>query len=77
MMMQVDLPIIDLHGYPNVKQDDSPEAIVGFKTVNPKINLASIHLQAKPIWDSENSWGGPDANTDPDYRASFVARSLF
>jgi hypothetical protein len=69
--------IIDLHGYPNVKQDDSPEAIVGFKTVNPKINLASIHLQAKPIWDSENSWGGPDANTDPDYRASFVARSLF
>jgi hypothetical protein len=69
--------IIDLHGYPNVSQDDSPEAIVGFKTVNPKINLASIHLQTKPIWDSENSWGGPLANKDPDYRASFVARSLF
>ncbi len=69
--------IIDLHGYPNVGQDDSPEAIVGFKSVNPKVNMASIGLQNKPIWDSENSWGGPLANPDPDYRASFVARSLF
>ncbi len=68
--------IIDIHGYPNVGQDDSPEAIVGFKSVNPKVNMASIGLQNKPIWDSENSWGGPDANPDPDYRASFVARSL-
>src|SRR5580700_3298097 len=69
--------LIDLHGYPDVGQDDSPEAIVGFKSVNPKVNMASIGLQTKPIWDSENSWGGPLANQDPDYRASFVARSLF
>jgi hypothetical protein len=69
--------LIDLHGYPDVGIDDSPEAIVGFKSVNPKVNMASIGLQTKPIWDSENSWGGPDANQDPDYRASFVARSLF
>jgi hypothetical protein len=68
--------IIDIHGYPDVGIDDSPEAIVGFKTVNPKINMASIGLQDKPIWDSENSWGGPDANQDSDYRASFVGRSL-
>jgi hypothetical protein len=68
--------LIDLHGYPDVDIDDSPEAIVGFKTVNPKVNMASIGLQKKPIWDSENSWGGPLANKDPDYRASFVARSL-
>ena len=67
---------IDLHGYPDVGIDDSPEAIVGFKSVNPKVNMASIGLQKKPIWDSENSWGGPLANKDPDYRASFVARSL-
>ena len=71
------IDLIDLHGYPNVGQDDSPEAIVGFKSVNPKVNMASIGLQTKPIWDSENSWGGPLANADPDYRASFVARSLF
>jgi polysaccharide biosynthesis protein PslG len=68
--------IIDIHGYPNVGLDDAPEAIVGFKTVNPKINMAQIGLQNKPIWDSENSWGGPDSDQDPDYRASFLARSL-
>jgi hypothetical protein len=68
--------IIDIHGYPNVGIDDSPEAIVGFKSVNPKVNMASVGLQDKPIWDSENSWGGPLANQDPDYRASFVSRSL-
>ena len=50
------IDLIDLHGYPNVGQDDSPEAIVGFKSVNPKVNMASIGLQTKPIWDSENSW---------------------
>jgi hypothetical protein len=68
--------LIDLHGYPDVTVNDVPEAIVGFKSVNPKINMASIGLQKKSIWDSENSWGGPLANQDPDYRASFVARSL-
>jgi hypothetical protein len=68
--------LIDIHGYPDVTSKDVPEAIVGFKTVNIKINMASIGLQNKPIWDSENSWGGPKANKDPDYRASFVARSL-
>ena len=68
--------LIDMHGYPDVGTNDVPEAIVGFKSVNIKINMASIGLQNKPIWDSENSWGGPKANKDPDYRASFVARSL-
>ena len=68
--------LIDIHGYPNVGQNDVPEAIVGFKSEGVKLSMASIGLQSKPIWDSENSWGGPDANKDPDYRASFVARSL-
>jgi hypothetical protein len=68
--------LIDIHGYPNVQELDVPEAIVGFKSTTMKIALASIGLQGKPIWDSENSWGGPKANRDPDYRASFVARSL-
>jgi hypothetical protein len=68
--------LIDIHGYPNVDQNDVPEAIVGFKTEGVKLDMGSIGLQNKPIWDSENSWGGPLANKDPDYRASFVARSL-
>ena len=68
--------MIDLHGYPNVGLNDVPEAIVAFRNVNWRINMAAIGLQGKPIWDSENSWGGPDANEDPDFRASFVARSL-
>ncbi len=68
--------LIDIHGYPHVVGNDAPEAIVGFRTVDTKINMASIGLQKKPIWDSENSWGGQQANKDPDYRASFVARSL-
>jgi len=67
--------LIDVHGYPDVG-NDAPEAIVGFRTVNTKINMASVGLQKKPIWDSENSWGGQQSNKDPDYRASFVARSL-
>ena len=70
------IDLIDIHGYPNVDQNDVPEAIVGFKSVGVKVNMASIGLQNKPIWDSENSWGGPLADRDPDYRASFVARSL-
>jgi hypothetical protein len=68
--------LIDIHGYPNVGLDDAPEALNGFKTVNPKINMAQIGLQNKPIWDSENSWGGPASIQDPDYRASYTARSL-
>ena len=70
--------LIDIHGYPDVGSNDVPEAIVGFKSVNIKVTLAQMNLglENKPIWDSENSWGGPKANPDPDYRASFVARSL-
>jgi hypothetical protein len=68
---------INIHGYPDVGLNDVPEAIVAFKNVNPRINLAQIGLQNLPIFDSEGSWGGQDAKTDPDYRASFVARYLF
>jgi hypothetical protein len=68
---------IDIHGYPNVGQNDVPEAVVAFKSVNPKINMAKVGLQNLPIIDSEGSWGGQNAITDPDYRASFVARYLF
>src|SRR5260370_32115355 len=34
-------------------------------------------LSAKPLWDTENSWGyqNSDAITDPDQRAAFVSRN--
>jgi hypothetical protein len=67
---------IDVHGYPNVGLNDVPEAIVSFKSVNPKINLAQVGLQNLPIINSEGSWGGQNAIADADYRASFVARYL-
>jgi len=68
--------LIDIHGYPDVTGNDAPEAIIGFKTENIKINMASVGLQNKIIWDVENSWGGQRSNQDTDYRASFVSRSL-
>ncbi len=68
--------LVAIHGYPNVATNDVPEAIVGFKSVFIKETAASFGLENKPIWDTENSWGGPNGIKDPQQRAGFVARSL-
>ncbi len=68
---------IAIHGYPNVSQDDAPESITGFKSVNIKLAmLQAPGVGIKPIWDTEVSWGGEDSITDPNLRAGFVARSF-
>ncbi len=68
---------IAIHGYPNVAQQDMPEAITGFKSVNIKLSmLQAPGVGVKPIWDTESSWGGSGAITDPDMRVGFVARSF-
>jgi hypothetical protein len=70
---------VAIHGYPNVGQDDVPEALVGFKTVNIKLSMLQAHgVGVKPIWDSETSWGNSNTNaiTDPNLQAGFVSRSL-
>jgi len=68
--------VFDIHGYPNVGTADVPEAISGFKSVNMKQLMIQLGLQDKPLWDSESSWGGASSKQDPDYRASYAARSL-
>jgi len=68
---------VAIHGYPNVGVNDVAEAIVGFKSVPIKLAmLQAPGVGIKPIWDSETSWGGQNAITDPDLRVGFVARSL-
>jgi len=68
---------VAIHGYPNVLTQDVPEAITGFKSVNIKIAMVQAPgVGVKPIWDTETSWGGSGAITDPNLRAGFVARSF-
>lgn len=68
---------VAIHGYPQVTQNDVPEAITGFKSVNVKLAMAQAPgIGVKPIWDTESSWGGPLAITDASMRAAYVARSF-
>lgn len=68
---------VAIHGYPNVVSNDVPEAITGFKSVNIKLAMVQAPgVGIKPIWDTETSWGGAGAITDPNLRAGFVARSF-
>jgi hypothetical protein len=71
-----DFDVITVHGYPNVGEDDVPEAIVGFKSVNTKLLMASLGLANKLFWDDESSWGGTNSNPDLLFRAAFASRSL-
>jgi hypothetical protein len=67
---------VAIHGYPQVSQNDAPEAITGFKSVPIKLAMVQIPgLGIKPIWDTESSWGGELAITDPSEQAGYVARS--
>jgi IPT/TIG domain/Cellulase (glycosyl hydrolase family 5) len=68
---------VAIHGYPDVVDNDVPEAITGFKSVNIKLSmLEAPGVGVRPIWDTETSWGGAGAITDPNLRAGFVARSF-
>lgn len=72
-----DVDGVAIHGYPDVGVADVPEAITGFKTVNVKLAMLAVPgIGVKPIWDTESSWGGVKAITDPDMRAAFVVRSF-
>jgi hypothetical protein len=68
---------VAIHGYPNVLSNDVPEAITGFKSVNIKLAMIQAPgVGVRPIWDTETSWGGAGAITDPNLRSGFVARSF-
>jgi len=67
---------IAIHGYPDVAVADVAEAITGFKSVNTKLSMIQAGVGVKPIWDTESSWGGSLAISDPDLRSAFVSRSF-
>ena len=69
---------VAIHGYPQVQQNDAPEAITGFKSVNIKLAMLQIPgLGIKPIWDTESSWGGHTGHHRSEFeQAGFVARSF-
>jgi len=72
-------PIVDvvaLHGYPAAVGNAFPESIDSGAAHAFKSVVAKYHLQDKPLWDTEASWGVTVRwqMTDPDKQAAFVAR---
>jgi len=61
--------IIAFHGYCGT----TPEAVVPIIT-GLQSTLAKYGLSAKPIWDTEASWGAKADFSDDDERAAFVSR---
>lgn len=76
-----DVDIVSLHVYPDPSGPtrDVPEVVTpnGFQ-LGPLLPVISKYgLQAKPLWDTEGSWGDTAAGaiTDPDQQVAFIARS--
>jgi Cellulase (glycosyl hydrolase family 5) len=64
---------ISLHAYPDPASGSIPEKIGGYLSVPMKSVMTKYGLSAKPLWDTEGSWGCK-ANMNPDLQAAFVAR---
>jgi hypothetical protein len=71
-----DIDAVAIHAYPN-PSNDIAEVITGSLTTAIKAVMNKYGLSAKPLWDTESSWGyaSSGAITDPDLRAAFVARN--
>jgi hypothetical protein len=70
-----DVDAIAMHAYPNPTKDVA-EFICGSVTTSIQSVMAKYGLSAKPLWDTETSWGQTNAGaiTDIDLQAAFVAR---
>jgi hypothetical protein len=70
-----DIDVVAMHAYPN-PDNDVAEFLMGSVTTGLKAVLSKYGLSSKPIWDTENSWGGVSAGaiTNSDLRAAFIAR---
>lgn len=64
--------VIAFHGYDGT----APEKIVDLVNTLQTGSLATYHQAAKPLFDTEFSWGMNNPISDPDQQAGFVARSL-
>ena len=70
-----DIDGVAMHAYPD-PANDAAEAITGGLTTGVKAVMTKYGLSAKPLWNTESSWGyeSDGAITDPNLRAAFVAR---
>ena len=71
-----DIDVVSFHPYPP-PNNDIAEVITGSLTTSIRSVMAKYGLSAKPLWDTESSWGyaSSGAITDPDLRAAFIART--
>jgi hypothetical protein len=74
----VDIDAVAMHGY-STPTNDIAEMITQSISISIKNVMSKYGLSAKPLWNTETSWGGTNrgAITDPDLRAAFVARGYF
>lgn len=71
----MDIDAVAFHAYPN-PSNDIAETITQSMSVTIKTVMSKYGLSAKPLWNTEGSWGQQNAGaiTDPDLRAAFIAR---
>jgi hypothetical protein len=65
-----DVDVVSFHAYPDARGD--PELIVRSWTSSVRAVMAKYGLAAKPLWNTEASWGV--YVSDPDKQAAFIAR---
>jgi hypothetical protein len=68
-----DVDSVDFHGYLS-SSAPAPENLASQKLAPLSAITAKYGLSAKPVWDSEGSWGDPNNLTDLQAQAAFVAR---
>jgi hypothetical protein len=74
----MDIDAVAMHGYPDPRNDIA-EMITQSETTTIRTVMSKYGLSAKPLWNTEASWGPQNkgATTDPDLQAAFVARAYF
>jgi len=74
----VDIDAVSMHGYSTLTNDIA-EMITQSISTSIKSVMSKYGLSAKPLWNTETSWGPQNkgAITDPDLQAAFVARAYF
>ena len=70
-----DIDAVGMHSGPN-PSNDVAEFMMGSVTTSITSVMKKYGLSSKPLWNTENDWGGDTAISDPDGQAAFVARDL-
>lgn len=74
----LDIDAVSMHGYSDPRNDIA-EMITQSISTTIKNVMSKYGLSAKPLWNTEASWGPQNKGsiTDPDLQAAFVARAYF